>query len=259
MAHLDKITIQLDGSTGFNMGVKDMQMNELNLLVGTNGSGKSFVLRQTFILGFIGLTYHNSLLAGVPTDPVELANFVVSRTFTEPDFTGLVEGVFTNDAYIEYRMDKGVVIECNIANITKDTKPFPGIKFLSAEMRTFDDISTYLRMRKRIAPSMQKQLDEAQLKELCDEFKIYDVIQIEGMINAAPITYTSSIDFEAYGIKNPPKTIDVDLEKCDFFVEEEGDILNSPGPGAAAGKRRYARTYSKGEQSLFNMFAANSY
>ena len=64
MAHLDKITIQLEGNTGFNMGIKDMQMNELNLLVGTNGSGKSFVLRQTFILGFIGLTYHNSILAG---------------------------------------------------------------------------------------------------------------------------------------------------------------------------------------------------
>jgi hypothetical protein len=259
MAHLDKVTIQLEGNTGFNLSIKDMQMNELNLLCGTNGTGKSFILRQTFILGFIGQTYHNSVLAGAPLDLAELANFVVSRTFIEPDFTGLVEGQFTNDAFIEYRMDKGVVIECHVANVDKDTKPFPGIKFLSAEMRTFDDISSYLRMRKRIAPSMEKQLDEAKLKELCDEFKIYDVIQIEGFINATPVTYSSLIDFEGYGIKNPPKTIDVDLDKCDFFFEEEGDVLNSPGPGRAEGKRRYARTYSKGEQSLFNMFAANSY
>jgi hypothetical protein len=259
MAHLDKITIQLEGNTGFNMGVKDMQMNELSILVGTNGSGKSFVLRQTFILGFIGLTYHNSILAGTPLDVTELANFVIPRTFIDPDFTGLVEGQFTNDAFIEYRMDKGVVIECHIANVDKDTKPFPGIKFLSAEMRTFDDISSYLRMRKRIVPSMEKQLNELQFKELCDEFKIYDVMQIEGMINACPITYSDSIDFSAYNIQDPPKTIDVDLEKCDFFIEEEGDVLRDPGPGATVGKRRYTRTYSKGEQSLFNMFAANSY
>lgn len=259
MAHLDKITIELDGNTGFGLRVNAMEMRELNFLCGTNGSGKSFVLRQTFILGFIGLTYHNAVLAGAPLDLTELANFVVPRTFVNPDFTGLVEGQFTNDAFIEYRMDKGVVIECHIANVTKDTKPFPGIKFLSAEMRTFDDISSYLRMRKRIVPSMSKQLSGPQFKELCDEFKIYDVMQIEGMINAAPITYSDTIDFEAYHIKNPPTSIDVDLDKCDFFFEEEGDVLNSPGPGRAEGKKRYARTYSKGEQSLFNMFAANSY
>jgi hypothetical protein len=259
MAHLDEITIQLEGNTGFNMGVNCMNIKELNILVGTNGSGKSFVLRQTFILGLLGLTYHNALLAGASIDMSEFANFVLPRTYVEPDFTGLVEGKFTNGALIEYRMDKGVVIECNVANITKDTKPFPGIKFLSAEMRTFDDISGYLRMRKRIVPSLSKQLREEEFKELCDEFKIYDVMQIEGMINACPITYSPLIDFKAYDIKNPPKEIDVDLEVCDFFILKEGDVLKDPGPGAPKGSRKYLRTYSKGEQSLFNMFAANSF
>jgi hypothetical protein len=251
---ITRATISLKSEGGFNPNFVDMTINQINIYVGTNGSGKSFILRQTFILGFLGLSYHGALVLGQPIDMREFANFVLSKAYVDPDFTGVVNADFDNGAFIEYKMEKGVVTSCVVNNVTKETKPFPHVVFLSAEMRTFDDISGYLRMRKRIVgPS--KVLNDNQFKELCEEFKIYDVLYLERMINGAPINM-EKMEFDRFNIK-PIKTIDVDLEKCDWYTEIEGDLMNSPGPGEPEPTRKWMRTYSKGEQSLINMFSAN--
>jgi len=251
---ITRATISVKSNDGFKTDFVDMDFNKINLLTGTNGSGKSFILRQNFILNFIGLTYHGSLILGQPINLTEFANFVVSKTFTEPDFTGVVNAHFDNDGFVEYHMENGVVTSCFVNNVTKETKHFPSVRFLSAEMRTFDDISGYLRMRKRIVgPS--KILTDDQFRELCDEFKIYDVLYLERMINGSPINM-EQMEFECFNIQ-PIKTIAVDLEKCDWYTEVEGDIMNSPGPGEPETTRKWLRTYSKGEQSLINMISSN--
>ena len=161
-------------------------------------------------------------------------------------------------------MQNGEITSCSIDGLTKETEAFPGIKFLSAEMRTFDDISRYLNMRKRITGGTEKNLNESHMKELCEEFKLYDVIQRERMINACPLLYSGVIDFGVYGFgAKSPLGLDIDFDKGDFFTfrEKADNVLHSPGPGEAEDTYviKYCKTYSKGEQSLLNMFAANSY
>jgi len=265
MGHIKVATVKVrfpEDHGGSPMNFENMEWNKLVLLVGQNGSGKSFMLRKSFVFGFVGLTYHSALMQGTPVDLKEVIQFTVSHTFSDPDFSGTFMAEFDNGVVIEYEMADGIVTDCRLTGLTKETKPFPGIKFLSAEMRTFDDISWYLAMRKKITGGMEKALKEEHMKELCEVFKLYDVIQIEGMINACPIVYPDLIDFKAYDFgEKSPLGIDIDFEKGDFFTfRQKEDVLHSPGPSDSDEYViKYCKTYSKGQQSLLNMFAANSY
>jgi hypothetical protein len=238
-------TMSFDMTDPFPMKIEEMGFKELNFFVGQNGAGKSFLLKQNFLMSYAIAGYYLSLDQGIPTKIEDLLNFALQNTFSEPDFNGTIEASYTNGIRLSYTMENGVVKEAllveNGKEITSADVPF--VKFLSAEMRTFDDISRYLKLRKRVSgvegiPNME---------ELLKDYRLYDVLYLEGLINTCPIKFTdaafANFDFPE---EKTPVWLEVDLDKTDFYVTYKD------------GAKEATTRLGKGHQSLINMIAANS-
>lgn len=247
MIKIEKMNIELTGSV--NMNFNDMEFKELMILVGTNGSGKSLILKFNFLLGFIGNAYFLGKNMGYPQSAIDLAKFAVKHTFKKPDFDGFIEGLYSSGISIRILLKNGEVDGCFIGELNPNTivEDFPAVKFLSAGMRTFDDIEGYLKLRKRICPACTPQLTEQQTLDMLEDYRLYDLLYLESLINKESIPLNSKV-FENYGFRDDqiPTSMRVSLEECDFIAS------------VSEGKEKYLTTYSKGEQSLINMFAGST-
>ena len=238
-------TMSLDMTDPFPIKIEEMEFNKISFFVGLNGTGKSFLLKQNFLMSYAITGYYLSVENGVPVKIEDLLNFALQNTFSEPDFNGTIEASYTNGLRLSYTMENGVVKEAllveNGEEVTSADVPF--VKFLSAEMRTFDDISRYLKLRKRVSgvegmPNME---------ELLKDYRLYDVLYLESLINNCPIKFTetafANFDFPE---EKTPVWLEVDLDKTDFYVTYKD------------GAKEATTRLGKGHQSLINMIATNS-
>jgi hypothetical protein len=231
LGHLKHMTLKIDLPIPMDF---DMDYNKLVLLVGTNGSGKSLVLKLSWLFNTVmSLGLGQKLMAHVKTSFEELVQFTFDNTFDNQNFNGMVKGEFENGSLI-IGLDHGKVQSLEM-QMGDEIEEIPTPIFMSTELRTFDQIKRYLQLEK-----MSKTQDD-----ILEFYKLYDVTFMETMKRKLQSHYElpqkikdilPSYDLEKYDIQSIQMT-----DETLYFTNSKGD-------------QRDLCTLSKGEQSLINMF-----
>jgi len=220
----------------------DITLSNISILVGPNGTGKTMILLNFFAT----TTIVNFLITGKMFDAssvktLETAQFVYDTTFNDQNFTGAVKVTFDNNIFISIVLDNGKVMSVE-HNLHKELKLFPAIRYMSTDIRSFDNISLYLRLRKTVTKESGTN-DLIILNEMLKNYKLPDVTYLELLIKLVPYSLTPK-DKEVllgYGVEKVD-SINVDLDVCDFYFTTDTN------------ERKYLKSYGKGHQSIVNMY-----
>ena len=212
----------------------EIEFNQLSLFVGVNGSGKTFVLINCFCLATLShmISVKN---ADILTD---IAQFVYDNSFSDQNINGIIKCIFGDDSTLSLEFKEGKVISMKSSGL--EGKKITPVKYLSSQMRTFDNISTYLKIRKQLKITDPELI----VAEMIKYYKLYDVLYLEGLITKCPIEIPNQVksslkthfDFEDDIIK-----FDINSEKDEFHLE------------LSDGSKKKMTSYGKGHQSIINM------
>lgn len=238
-------TLTINTTEPFKLFCEDMEFKKIVVMVGENNSGKTFILINIWCLGYItnAVVMANQSIPGVhkDLDRNAITQFCYDHSFSDLKMHGTVSCVFESRVKTSIKFDNGKVVETKITGLTGNESPDLPI-FMSSQMRTFEAISMYLKLRKMVGTTDQKTL----LTEMLKNFKLYDVMYLEKVIARMPRTLTTKdLKFlKRLDMTDKYEEIGVDLEKCDFYVVFKGE-------------RKYLTTFGSGVQALFNMWMAN--
>ncbi len=184
---LDRIILDVESTKDdFKMDMT-IDFNELNILVGMNGSGKTLILKFAWFAGYL-LQAYKVMLAVDPKNSdrlfAEMVTKVFKWTFDEPqDMFGTISiedkdhekfsfTVAFKDAGMDY-FDIDIIDpkEFSVGSITN-------VQYNSKEARTFEQYARYLKIKKKFGIN---QLTEEGLNDICDIFKLYDVLWFENL------------------------------------------------------------------------------
>lgn len=211
----------------------EIELKQIAVFVGQNDTGKSLLLKVAYALSTIGVANHPD--APVVMTTKDKAQFVLDNTFTEQNFDGTLKAIYT-DGSVTVDLEKGKVIDVEIKDLTD---PSPMI-FMSTDMRTFDQMVLYLRMRKQAVND-----DPALfIKTMLEAYRLYDLTYMEALIRRCPIRIPKPLmdTFKTMDFKEPITSLEVDLDKCEFHAVLEN------------GTKKNVATYGKGHQAVLNMF-----
>lgn len=258
--NLGKVNIDLKNP---DVSFDDMEFNKVTVLIGMNGTGKSFLFKLNFAITTGMKTICDFELERPEREKqlLEVLNFYFEHSFEDLEATGNIKIEYVDGidkvAEIEIVLEKGKVTKAYpvFYRNTEEDLDFPVIKYLSSDMRTFDSIKSYLKVRstilgKRTEEESEKQLTPPEVEKLLEFYKIYNVFILEKMIYVDDIELKGLEKF--FGSKDEenskpiPVKVQVDLEKKDFLITMDDS------------SQRYATSFSKGEQSVIMMQAAIS-
>lgn len=208
----------------------DMEFNQILILVGQNGTGKTLVMKLSW-----ALTTAASVAFAVPTQKLEtVLQTILDSTFDAQDFDGFMSITYTEGSVLSATLIKGQVVSAEVIFSPK-AKQFPPPIFMSSTMRTFDQIKNFLKTKKLVP-------DISQL------YKLYDIVYVE--LLSAKLSG---------GWPIPPalesRLPDYNLDKYDmktFYIDDESVWFEN-----SEGSRTDLTTLSAGEQSILNMFIGN--
>jgi hypothetical protein len=236
------LSVSIDVTEPFEFSAKELTMRNISLFTGKNSTGKSFCLVNFFCLGHLTAAIIQSRIWELPFEPIAFAQHTWDHSFSEQNLTGTVEALWESGATLSVTFLKGKV--CNVQHTgMDDLEAAVPVKFMSSQMRTFDAISMYMKMRKLVAETCGE--DNSLLAgQMLKSYKLYDVLYLESMMVRMPVEADERIKkaLSGFDITEDIRTFNVDYDKCDFYVtigEEQ--------------KPKYLTTYGKGDQSIFNM------
>ena len=214
-----------------------------SLYVGPNGSGKTIIMKFTYALALITAM---RVEGGVSVNLEQCAQFVFNSCFDDMDFNGTIKGNYEKGSTKVY-LDNGTVKKVKYIMAPEVTIPTPPV-FMSKDIRTFDSIKTYLKIRKKCG--IMGIPTPPEMEELLDFYKLYDINHVESMLHKFKSKVTTSEPFreamKGFDLKPQIMEIFYDPHDCDFkYVDDKGVELS-------------LTRLSAGEQSLVNMFLANS-
>jgi hypothetical protein len=212
------------------LDIDKMEMNNIMILIGQNGTGKTFIMICHYVIQSI-------LVGAVQKVPSleELAQTIFDLCFDEVNWTGEMKFEDEHNS-LEIIFDKGKVIKVNCTII--DEKSIRSPMYLSKNTRQFPFIVGYLQARKAFTP--QGRFDETSFEKLSKMYKMYDITFMESLIARSPIP--APLDFVTdYNFKVQPEKLIVDTDVCTIQVEQ-------------AGTMKTASIFSAGEQALMIMF-----
>jgi hypothetical protein len=164
-----KITLKIKE---YNINFEDMDLNNLTLLTGQNGLGKSLINIFLWFCNFLNFCKYNKEIG-------ELPKTLVQEYFSNI-ITQLISGIImlhsnerrlnAYNGYIEIVFEKGIVKHVKYIHIDLDSSNFSKPYYLSTTTRLFDEHEKYLRLK--------TVLDE---KQLLEYFKIYDIAFMEAV------------------------------------------------------------------------------
>ncbi len=230
-----------------------IDINKLSLFTGMNGTGKTLILRQIWILNYIVNTYVYTEGKISLEQITKALQFLFDNSFDNNDFTGRIKGEFAH-LEIEFVIDNGTVsnlsfmcIGCDI----KDLEPMGLPNYMSSDMRLFSDIIKYLKFKKLLKLDKPfTEFTDEELKSLCEVYKIFDVISTEKLLSTLEnSTFTTS--------EQVKKTL-FELTKKDitfiFYDKKNSDIIVTEKFPDGTSKDYSILKLGAGEQALINMF-----
>lgn len=218
-----------------------LDLEKISVFLGQNASGKSFYMKNVFALSLIA----NSILLnkGGPASK-DYCQFVLEGCFEDFDTDGKIGVEFESGASISILIKEGkvdIVEHLDFENINQATIP----QFMSADMRTFTAMHSYLALRKSFDSLPQENI----VSEMYKSYRLYDIMYIERLISKMPFEITPEIKegFEEFGITEKIISIHVDTQNANFYAKFQDDINT----------KKLSR-FSNGQQALINMFLGNS-
>ncbi len=262
---LDIMNLDIESTkSDFKMEM-EVPLNKLNVLVGANGSGKTLMMKFAWFAGYM-LQAYKVLLVVEPekTDELfaEMMQKVFRWTFDEPD------DMFGSIAIRDKNLEK-----FNFSVVFKDGKMnhfvmdiidpeefkmgnIQGVQFNSKEARTFEQCARYIKLKKKFGIET---LTDDGLDELCEFFKIYDVLWFEQLIHKVkqfacdglPETLTSATGrgiMHSIFIGAAEGADDVEKPSTDLVsIKDDGGL---PLFVMADGSEKKATSLSSGQQSM---------
>jgi hypothetical protein len=214
----------LDITAPFKMN-QEIELQQLAVFVGANSSGKSFMLKVAYALGAVGV------MRTAPPSPNSAAQFVFDNTFTEQNFNGVFRSVYTK-GYVMVELKDGKVISSGVAG---EITP---VTYMSADMRLFDNMVTYLRLRKKASKEPLEFM-----KTMLEAYRLYNFSFMESFLVRLPLIIPDSAKSYLDGFDFPDQiaSIEVDKDKCEFTA-----VLKD-------GKKKNISTYGAGHQAVLSM------
>ena len=238
--NLNNLYFDIDEPIAFKE--QDFEMKNLSLLTGLNGTGKSFVLVNSWTLYYLVAVYAESKKLPIPQSIIEVAQYIYDFSINSKNITGIIKGIFDNIT-IELTFEKGKIVDCvfeDPLNITDQIVPI----YMSAHMRTFFALDAYARER---AGFLAKFPYDQAITMLIGPHKLYDVLFMERMMMRLPLMITVEAKEK---LKQFNFLDDVELIGCDsqgFYLT----YINNED------KNYISKCYGSGEQSLLNMIISS--
>lgn len=219
---LEKLALNI--TAPFKMD-QEIGLGQLSVFVGANSSGKSFMLKVAYALGAIGI------MRAAPPGPNSGAQFVFDNTFIDQKFNGVFKAVYTR-GLVSVELKDGEVV-----NVETQGQIIP-VKFMSTDIRTFDQMAVYLRIRKDAGSEPL-----AFMKKMLEAYRLYDFTYMEALLVRLPLVLPDNVKdyLQSFGLTEPVASIEVDLDKCEFHA-----VLDD-------GSKRNIAAYGKGHQAVLNM------
>ena len=232
LGHIGHMKIKTDQPVKMDF---DMEYNQLVLICGTNGSGKSLVMKYNWALSTIASVMTNAAAMSPPLDKV--AQEIFDGTLEDQNINGKLSADFGN-AKLELTFENGKVKSSKFHRDDDEVGIAPTPVFMSTVTRTFSQIQQYLQLEKAVG-------QEKMLKT----YRLYDVVFVEKMKAALSKKIKLS--------ENIKTALDnMDMGKHDIqelTLEDETFFFFNK-----AGKKTNVSTLSNGEQSILNMILASS-
>lgn len=214
----------------------EMSFNEVTLMTGKNGTGKTFINVLVYAMTSI-MNYK------LFDDKIDM------KLVCDEIFANCFDGIIIGEIMFNYSSDATINITTNEEgkctfiefNNIKDLEPTK-VVYMSSQFRLFSNIRNYLLLRYH-SPGTS----EEKITRMTKLFKLYDVTTLESLINHMPYEFDESM------IKNlrtmteddssliSIRSIDVDLEECDFIITYEDKSI------------KRATELGAGHQSILNM------
>lgn len=166
----------------------DIELKNLNMMCGTNGSGKSFLNKILWLSSY----FHNMKLTALNNNieiskektDIETIQFLLDNTFDEQNINGKIE-LYTKNSFGD--IDSILKIELINGKMEKLELLFPedceesGTPiYLSKESRNFSMISRYLKIKQTLNIKNLESLDN--IEKLSEFHKIYDILAFENLL-----------------------------------------------------------------------------
>lgn len=247
---LKTISMEMESPTKFNF--KDIEFNKLSIFVGTNASGKSFIMKMLYFMSQFALTLYvledlKKLNPGkISTSAEDIGKDFLKNVFENPEELKGVVKVDWDKSSLTINFNNGELSEIIITGF-QEYQNIPPIRYMSTNIRLFSDIKRYLQLRKINSDSTEAipNIIEHMLKY----YKLFDVEDVERLIKVCSEDYTipqSFYDTIGKDDNNPPISLKIDLSVDDFIVTFKD------------GTKRNASALSNGYQAMLHMSLSSS-
>lgn len=233
------MTIKMEEPLKLNFHGEDMK--NILLLVGANGTGKTFVLVTTYVLGFILQTAVGAKGA-TKEFMLSVAQFTVDNCYNDlENITGILGYETQFGAKINMTIEKGKVIDIDTYIPENITEP-SNVVYMSSNIRLFSGISMYLKLRKANVGTSTI-TDENTITKMLESYKLYDIMCIEKLIISMPYVVDSTFRarLDTFDVEDDITSFNVDLVQGEFYAVIGAD------------KRKNLSSYGNGHQALLNM------
>lgn len=230
----DIVNIEFDMTVPMKFKNK-IEYNQLSIYVGTNGSGKTFMLKMVWFINTISAAFVNMSKLSTVFSITEFAQFTLNHTFSNCDFEGSIKVNYEHgDIKVEFTKGMVTCITPNLSGIEEMATPI----FMSKDARTFDQIKQIMYLQSTLGN-----------EKVLDIVKLYDIMYVE--ILKTKLENGLKVD-EKF------KTIlkDYELEKYDIqsFKIANNSVYFTNSKNEDVELTRL----SSGEQSIINMFLGSS-
>lgn len=175
-------SLEVNITQPMEMNFGHIDMKNINLYVGQNGTGKSLILKISWICNLLSQYYIVEQMGHKGIDFEKECTFLFDHTFDSNNFHGKISCEFEN-ANLSIELDNGKCVKESFNSTNKLHSSSPPI-FMSKDMRTISDMVKYMKTRKMLGINGNVLiLNSEALKKILQLYKIYDVMFVESFLN----------------------------------------------------------------------------
>lgn len=225
----------------------NLDINSLNLFIGQNGTGKSFLLKIIWVFATHINNIAGSRQFSMPYVEDKSLQELVNRSIKDNDITGNIRLDYNGGDYIDCDFVGGIIknYDCNVRKeIISQSQPI----YMSKDTRLVTDLTKYLAMKDMVG--MKTMSDFAEFEKINKIYPLFDIIFFEKQILTIENLTKDRLDKLNLTIKSFD-------EKMEDFLDIKLDLLNSDVLfSTSSNPYKSLTTLGAGHQALFTMFLA---